>query len=551
MTAKSEEILEYYERELAYLRRMGTAFAEQYPKVAGRLELGIDQCPDPHIERLIEAFAFLTARIQFNIDSEFPLISTALLGILYPHFSNPIPSLGVARLEADPDQGKLTTGHLIPKHTPLFTQSLQGQLCRFRTCYPVTLWPLEVTYAGFESTDQFDFLDASADVAVVLRLRLESRQGPLSELEMKRIRFYINGDRILVNALYELLFCHINRLAILPEMAKRPVFLPKDSISPVGFGQDEEVLPYALYAHTGYRLLQEYFVFPEKFMFFDVDHLDTRTSDQFFDILIMFDQMPETRLTLDKNTFCLGCTPVINLFQKTSDPIRLNERHTEYLLLPDKRREKVTEIHSILSVSASPGPGEVSKEFESFFSFSHHMERTGQKAYWIAKRQPTGKKDLPGTEVLLSFVDMDFNPRLPPATTVFAHTLCTNRRLAEEIPVGAILQIEESAPLSQISLLTKPTPQVEPPLEGATLWRLISHLSLNYLSLSDGEDSLRALREILRLYSFSDRADTFQQISGIREMTCRKVIRRIGSDVWRGFCCSLRFSTAFCLFMPR
>ncbi|MBW1863676.1 MAG: type VI secretion system baseplate subunit TssF, partial [Deltaproteobacteria bacterium] len=133
MKAKSEEILEYYKRELAYLRRMGTAFAEQYPKVAGRLELGIDQCPDPHIERLIEAFAFLTARIQFNIESEFPQISTAFLGILYPHFLNPTPSMGVARLEVDPDQGKLTTGHLIPKHTQLFTQSLQGQNCRFRT----------------------------------------------------------------------------------------------------------------------------------------------------------------------------------------------------------------------------------------------------------------------------------------------------------------------------------------------------------------------------------------------------------------------------------
>ncbi|MBW1766817.1 MAG: type VI secretion system baseplate subunit TssF [Deltaproteobacteria bacterium] len=536
MKAKSEEILEYYKRELAYLRRMGTAFAEQYPKVAGRLELGIDQCPDPHIERLIEAFAFLTARIQFNIESEFPQISTAFLGILYPHFLNPTPSMGVARLEVDPDQGKLTTGHLIPKHTPLFTQSLQGQNCRFRTCYPVTLWPLEVTYAGFESTDQFDFLDASTDVAVILRLRVESRQGPLSELELKRLRFYINGERMLVNALYELLYCHINRLAILPEKAEHPIFLPEGSILPVGFGEDEEVLPYALYAHSGYRLLQEYFTFPEKFMFFDVDHLDTLTSDRFFDILIMLDRMPETRLTIDKNTFCLGCTPVINLFRKTSEPIRLDERHTEYLLVPDKRREKITEIHTILSVSASPRPGETSKEFEPFFSFSHHMERTGHKAYWIAKRQPTGKKDLPGTEMLFSFVDLDFDPHLPPATTVFAHTLCTNRRLAEEIPVGAILQIEESAPLSQISMLTKPTPQEEPPLEGATLWRLISHLSLNYLSLSNEEESLKALREILRLYSISDRADTFQQISGIREMKCRKVIRRMGSDAWRGFC---------------
>jgi type VI secretion system protein ImpG len=147
--------------------------------------------------------------------------------------------------------------------------------------------------------------------------------------------------------------------------------------------------------------------------------------------------------------------------------------------------------------------------------------------------------------MILSFVDQDFNPSLPPTNTVFAHTLCTNRRLAEELPVGAILQIEETAPLSLISTLAKPTPQIEPPLEGATIWRLISHLSLNYLSLSEGEESLKALREILRLYSFSEQASTYQQISGIREMSCRKALRLVGSDAWRGFCRGIEITLSF------
>ena len=537
MRANSEELLEYYKRELTYLRKMGVAFAEQYPKVAGRLELGLDQCPDPHIERLIEAFAFLTGRIQYNIESEFPRFSMALLGILYPHFLNPIPSMSVARFEVDPTQGKLTTGHLIPKHTPLFAQTQQGQICRLRTCYPVTLWPVDITYAGFESTDQFDFLDTAPNVALVLRLRVESPEGPLSELELKRLRFYLNGDGMLVNSLYELLLCHVLRVAILPEKGKKPIFLPNESILPVGFGVDEEALPYPVNAHPGYRILQEYFTFPEKFLFFEIDNLETRGSERFFDILIMLDQMPGTRLTVDSDTFCLGCTPVINLFRKTTDPIRLDERHTEYRLIPDKRRENITEIHSILSVSATSNPGDDTKTFEPYYSFNHHMEMSEHKAYWIARTQSTGRKDLPGTEIFLSFVDLDFNPSLPPTTTVFAHTLCTNRRLAEELPAGAILQIEEAAPLSRISTLGKPTPQIEPPLKGATLWRLISHLSLNYLSLSNGGgESLKALREILRLYSFSERASTYQQISGMREMSCRKVVRLVGSDAWRGFC---------------
>jgi type VI secretion system protein ImpG len=545
MRAASDELLEYYKRELTYLRRMGLAFAERYPKVAGRLELGMDQSPDPHIERLIEAFAFLTARIQHSMESEFPQVSSALLGILYPHFLNPIPSMGIARFEVDPAQGKFTTGHLINKHTPLFTQTQEGEICRFRTCYPLTLWPAEVAYAGFESTDQFDFLDALPEVALVLRLRIASPEVPFPELDLRKLRFYLNGDRMLVNALYELLFCHVLHIAVLPEKGEDPVFLPDESILPVGFGPDEDVLPYPPNAHPGYRLLQEYFTFPEKFLFFDLDHLETRGSEEFFDILIMLDQMPGSRLTVDRKTFCLGCTPIINLFPKTSEPIRLDERHAEYRLIPDKRREKITEIHSVVSVSASSDPRVETRRFEPFFSFNHYMEATGQKAYWVARKQDTGRKDLPGSEVFLSFVDLDFDPTLPPATTVFSHTLCTNRRLAEEVPAGAVLQIEEAAPLSMISTLTKPTPQIEPPLRGATLWRLISHLSLNYLSLSDGEESLKALREILRLYSFSEGASTFQQISGIRGMSTRTVMRLMGSEAWRGFCRGIEITLLF------
>jgi len=401
-----------------------------------------------------------------------------------------------------------------------------------------------VSYAGFESTDQFDFLDRFPNVAVVLRLRIKAMAGDLSELELQRLRFYLNGDRMLVYALYELLFCHVLHVAIMPDNGKKPVFLPKESILPVGLGLEEELFPYPPNAHPGYRLLQEYFTFPEKFLFFDLDRLTTRESHQFFDILIMLDQMPGGRLTVGRDTFCLGCTPIVNLFTKTSEPIRLDQRHTEYLLIPDKRREKMTEAHSILTVSSILNFHDETKRFEPFFSYTHQLEKAEQKSYWIARRQSTGRKDLPGTEILLSFVDLDYNPSLPPTETVFAQTLCTNRRLAEELPAGALLQVEEAAPLSRISALTKPTRQIEPPLEGATLWRLISHLSLNYLSLSGGEESLKALREILMLYSFSDHVYAYQH-SGIREMSCRRVVRRIGTDAWKGFCRGIEVTLVF------
>ncbi len=574
-----DRLLEHYQRELTYLRRMGTEFAKQYPKVAGRLELGVDGSPDPHIERLLESFAFLTARIQYNLESEFPLLSTALLGALYPQFLSPVPPMTVARFELDPDQVKLTSAHVIPKHTPLKTK--QGE-CKFRTCYPVELLPVEVTKAEFISPDKFDFI--SGGVSTVLRLRIQGA-APLSELAISHLRFYLNGDQTLVNTLYELLFSNVNHIRILSKESGAPGSkLPKEAILPVGFGKDEDVLPYPDNAHPGYRLLHEYFTFPEKFLFFDLDfqaqggeHSEPFPPEaDYFDILIMMDQTPKSRLTIDKNTFCLSCTPIINLFHKTTEPIRVDERHVEYLLTPDQRREKFTEIHSILSVSSTSDTDDETGNIEPFFSFSHRMgkqEANKKLAFWQARREHTGRKDIPGTQMFLSFVDLDFDSAVPPAKTVFAHTLCTNRNLAAEMPIGAYLQIEKAAPISDIFTLTKPTQRIDPPLEGKALWRLISHLSLNYLSLDNSEevrelesiseeirklqstderrkelekkqeklqaksdDRLKALHEILRLYDISEHGDAARQIEGIREMSCRKVVRRIGTEAWRGFC---------------
>ncbi len=544
-------LLEYYQRELTYLRKMGAEFADQYPKVAGRLELGSDRSPDPHIERLIESFAFLTARIQYNLESEFPRLSAALLGVLYPQFLNPVPSMTVAQFEVDPGQIKLTSRYSILRHTPLFAKTEQGHKCQFRTCYPVELWPVEITRAEFISPDKYDFIN-EPNVLTVLRLRIESQTGSFDELPIPRLRFYLNGERMLVNSLYELLFGNTVNVAVLTEKSGQPAFLTKNSILPVGFGTDEGVLPYPGNAHAGYRLIQEYFTFPEKYLFFDLNlqrggesnahHISS--AGAYFDILIMTD-LPKSRMVIDKDTFCLGCTPIINLFHKTTEPVRMDQRQVEYPLDPDKRRERTTEIHSVLSVSSISDSRDKTGVIEPFFSFSHRTEKKDHRAFWYARRELAGRKDIPGTRMFVSFVDLDFNPGMPPASTVYAHTLCTNRTLAEDLPRSALLQIERSVPVSRILTLDKATRQISPPLGGATLWRLISHLSLNYLSLSDSAESLGALKEIIRLYDLSERMDACKQSAGIEEMSCRKVVRRFGTDAWRGFCRGTEISMTF------
>lgn len=533
------ELLRYFLSELTYLREMGSAFADEYPKVANRLELSPDESPDPHVERLLEAFAFLTARIQRNLDLQFPEITSALLDLLYPHYLTPVPSMTVVRFEPDPEQGMLTTGYEIPAHAPLYAEArgTGGLSARFRTCYPVRLWPLRVTYAGLESSSQYDFLDGRSDIVSVIRVHIEADGAALEDLELSSLRFYINRELRAATDLYELIFAQLAGVMALREGSNRAIDLGTGSIHPVGFGEGDAVLPSPRRVHPGYRLLQEYFTFPRKFLFVDVDGLDRGLSGKGFDLLLLLGRSPETDLMIDAETFALGCTPVINLFPKTTEPVRLDQTKSEYRLVPDVHREASTEIHSVISVSSSADESEEPKRLPAYYSFSHAARREHEmdRVFWVVRRVRTGRRDLPGTQMMLSLVDLDFDPRVPAGETVYAHTLCTNRRLAEQLPAGARLTTEIGAPLKSIEALHKPTPQLDPPLGGETRWRLVSHLSLNHLSLEDGPEGLAALREILLLYSNYDSKSAQRQINGIREMRCRPIVQRLGREAWRGF----------------
>jgi type VI secretion system protein ImpG len=531
----SDAFLAYYLEELSYLRRSGERFARSYPKVAARLELQAGECPDPHVERLIESFAFLTARIQSDLDSDYVEIAAELLNVLYPHYLNPIPSLAIARFDFDHTRAKLTSGFDIPRHTTLFTHAAgkDGAILKMRTCYDVTLWPIEVAEAVVETPEVYEFVDPGK-TASVLRLRLRSLADPFEVIELDRLRFFLDGDPVLVNKLYELLVESAKRVAILPAGEKLPRYLDTPAVMPVGFAEDEDIVPYPRYSHPAYRLLQEYFAFPDKFHFVDVRGMLRRAVGQEVDLLFLLDRNA-TKLVIEPSTFRLGCTPVANLFPKTSEPIRIDHRQLEYPLVPDLRREKTTEVHSILSVSGSPDPAVSSRGYAPFYSYTHTMERRAQKAFWHARRVPTLHPDMRGTDVRLSFRDLSFQPARPPDEVVYAQLLCTNRGLAAELQADAGLQTDLAIPVSAIVCMRKPTRPVDPPLGGQALWRLVSHLSLNYLSLGGGDDSLVSFREILGLYTFSDSPAVRQQLHGIQKMEHRKIVRRFGDDAWKGF----------------
>lgn len=531
-----DNLLGHYQRELGYLRRMGQAFAETYPKIASRLEFGGAESPDPHVERLIESFAFLTGRIQQNIDAEFPQIPQALLGILYPQFVDPIPSMSIAEFKVDSARGKLTDGYTIQKGSELFATAPNGMTCRFRTSYPVTLWPIRIAEAAIESTDRYDFLDSRVDVSAVLHLKIKTEADPLRDLGMDRLRFHIQADRVLSDALYEQVFVNARGIALLADgNTKAPVVLGTDAIKPVGYERDEAVIDVPPHGQPAYHLLREYFTLPEKFLYFDVEGLDRAGADQELDILILLNAPPPRSVTVEPETFRLFTSPIVNLFRKTSEPIRIDGRSTEYRLIGDRRRELTTEIHSILSVTASNQEQAEAYRVEPFFSFNHAAYGRNARAFWYVRRDMVERSDFKGTDLFLSFVDLDYRPTKPATTTLYAHTLCTNRGLAEQLRAGAVLQTELGAPVSAITALYKPTPQLEPPVGGETYWRLVSHLSLNYLSLSRFEGALQALKEILRLYANEAAPGTEQQINGIVDMSCRRGVARMGPDAWRGF----------------
>lgn len=534
-----EDLLSYYLDELTYLREMGGAFAKDYPKVAALLELGNDESRDPHVERLIESFAFLTGRIQRNLHQQFPEISASLLNNLYPHYLQPIPSMSIAQFVPDPTQGMLTEGYDIPPETPLVAQSQEGVVARFRTCLPLTLWPLTISSAGIESTKQegLEFLGARSDVASIVRIRFECAGEGLKKVELDRVRLYVNGELRDASRVLELIMTHTLEVAIQRAdgaiEGPRPV---KEVLHPVGFGPEDFMFPAPAHAHPGYRLLAEYFAFPRKYLFFDVLGLDVGLEGTSFDLLFLLDRVPASGLRIRDETFRLGCTPIINLFPKTTEPIRLDHRQVEYRLMPDVRRERSTEIHSINFVSRYNDETRETGRIKPYFAYSHQMEEEQHSAFWHARRKPTGRSDVPGTEMFISFVDLHFDPLVPPVETVYANALCTNRRLAEELPAGAALQFEQKAPQSEINILHAPTPQLDPPMGGQTPWRLVSHLTLNHLSLDSDEGSVEALREILTLYAPGDSASVHRQIDGIREVSTCHVVGRLPGDAWRGFC---------------
>ncbi len=540
----SDELYDYYNRELSFVRKLANQFGEAHPKIAGRLRIGPDTCDDPHVERMIEAFAYLTARIRFKLDDDLPELTESLLSVLYPHYQAPIPAMSIAQFELDPEQSQISSGHAVPKNTEIETDSIQGEPCRFRTCYPTMLWPIDVKAVSLHQTPcPAPSTSRQSECAAVLRLVLRCRSKDLtfSALDLKSLRFYLKGQAQHVFRLYELIFNNTLEVALAnAPNDPAPVFLPKECIQAVGFEADEGMLPYSPRSFLGYRLLTEFFSFPQKFLFFDLARLDRATMGRLgnqMEVYFYLDRaIPDLEPNVTADAFRLGCTPIVNLYSQRAEPIPVTHTDFQYRVVPDLRRPLAHEVYSVDRVTASFPNGD-GQEYSPFFSVKHASQAEAAKTYWHAIRQPSEANVAQGdrgTEVYLSLVDLAFQPSAPVNAVLEVETTCLNRDLPHRLPFGGDqprLHLSEGGALvSRIVCLVPPTRTVRPALKRGTLWRLISHLSLNHLSLVEDQGKPDALREILKLYDFADSAEARKMIDGIMSVASRRIVGTVRTD---------------------
>jgi len=513
------DLLSYFGQELAALRESAQDFARRHPRVAQGLDLSGQESRDPHVERLIESFAFLTGRLQRDLDREFPRVASGVLENVCPSLLSPIPSMSVAQLGVV--EGTTQNRALIvPKATQLHVQADSGEPIRFQTTRPITVWPIQLNQV--ELTEGGD-----------LCLTIEANPGvDIKTLEITELEFYVQGDWRRVGGLIDLIGSQTPLvLAGSSHDNLRPV--PGASVSIPGMLDAEPSVALPPGGHPAYQLLQEYFAFPQRFHFLRISGLAEALKNSVSTTIALRLGPSARRLpAFGREHILLACVPIINFFRRTSEPITLKEDQLEYRLVADRARESSTEIHSILQVTSSQ-PGAAKPDVIPPHAALNEDLEGG--LCWLSRRDQTLRENLSGTDVFLSFVDGSLYPAATLPPIIYADLLCTNRALAEQLPSGARLQIEGAQSGIQARLCIEPSRQKAPPLAGDSVWRLTQLLTLTHGSLVHGPSPHKRVQSMLSLFAGSARRDG-EQIQGLLGLTVTPTTLRRSDQPWQPFC---------------
>lgn len=588
----SADLYRYYERELQAITSLADEFGKKYPNVAGRLQLKSGgNSSDPHVERLLQGFALLAGRVHHKIDDEFPELTDALLSVLYPHYLAPVPSFLTAEFEADPERTPLMDGFTVPRGSPLLTPPVPqagGLACRYRTGYDVTLWPIQVVGARLQGPPWHGLTQVLRDrpiptgTAGVLVLQLEAQAGArFEQLNLDTLRFHLDGQPQMVADLYEAVLGNATLVTLVPadRYELPPVDLDPSCLRPVGFGtrtepvdadairsgrkadvdfeKDEGLLPYPPHSFPGYRLLTELFAYPDKFWYVDLTGLgaacrhaaDGRGFGRRMDVLVFLKWVPRNLApAVDAGTFRLGCTPAVNLFEHKTRPVPLTQQKVEYQIGPEAAPTAGLEVYSVDAVYGV-ADGVPPVEYRPFFAVDHPTG-VGNNAYWYATRQPVSpsreEAGEVGTDVYLTLVDRHWDPLMTAPQTLDVRATFSNRQAGEQLAkYGLQLPLTLAAvapPVRQVHCRGPATLPSRPSRHRrGAYWRLVSHLSLNHLSLTADGLGRTALQEILRLYDPTDGAGTAGTatgplIEGLLSVSTRRAVERVTNETGSGFC---------------
>lgn len=511
----------YYQDELTYLRQLGREFAEAYPQVGHMLA---ESGTDPDVERLLEGFAFLSGRMRQRLDSELPELTHAFVGLLWPHYLRPLPAMTIIQFEPAMTMQDVQT---IAAGAEIESKPIDGTRCRFRTTSSVRLYPFTI-----KTID----LDVPLRTAAQLKLGMVvSEKANVADLELTSLRFHLHGEAATANDLYLWLCNHTK--AVIYSTGDKSIRIDRPNIRPCGFDADEALLPYPSHAFPGYRLLQEYFTLPEKYLFVevpDISPLARLEIEDKFEIAFEFDEQPPDRLRINPTSVRLGCAPAVNLQRIRSAPIRVDFDKTEYRVRADAPNPEHYEIFSVDRVIGWQRGTVREREYPPFFSYKFDPKIATAEYYQLRLRPASVGS---GTETYLSFVAHAEPGAMPSTETVAVEMTCSNRNLCEKLKVGDIcMGTSQSPSFATFKNISRITQSVPPPLEGKLLWRLISHLSINYLSLMD----VSTLRGVLALYNFQALVDRQAaranelRLNGIKSLTARaEDILRHGA-IYRG-----------------
>lgn len=546
-------ILEYYNRELQFVQEMGAEFAEAYPRIAARLGLERLECADPYVERLLEAFAFLAARIQLKLDARHPDFTQHLLEMIYPHFLAPVPSCAVVEFVPDLKEGAQLAGQVIQRGAILRTPLGKGDrtACEFRTGQAVALWPLsviEAKYLAGTGTLAVQGIPIDGGARAAIRLRLKAAPGvTIDTLDLDSLTFFLKATPGLTQALYEQIVAdtlgfHLRSTRQGASVLSRPA----SSVRQVGFEDSEALLPVTRRGFQGYRLLQEYFAFPERFHFFSLNGLREGVrqcpGDELEVYLALARVHPALENALDASQFRLFCAPAVNLFPRAADRIHVEPFDTEHHLVADRNRPMDFEVFGIERLRGVGADGESIAEIRPFYSADHHTDPGGPALYYTLQRRPRmlsvrqqqagTRAAYVGSECFISIVDSAQRQLEGRIRQIDASVLCTNRDLPVQLAVGqgrAGFLIEGGVPVESVRCIAGPSAPRASPAFGDTAWRLIAHLSLNYLSLIEegGSGSAQMLRDLLALYRDPNDAAAARQIEGVAGIRYRSLVRRI------------------------